>query len=33
MTKGDFPPSVRLGERSSSWFEDKIDQWFIRARK
>ncbi|KJF85214.1 AlpA family transcriptional regulator [Photobacterium leiognathi] len=29
MTKGDFPRSVPLGERSVGWFEDKIDQWLL----
>ncbi|PSW69480.1 AlpA family transcriptional regulator [Photobacterium sp. GB-50] len=33
MTKGDFPPSIPLGERSVGWFEDKIDQWLLEREK
>ncbi|WP_425258914.1 helix-turn-helix transcriptional regulator [Photobacterium angustum] len=33
MSKGDFPRSVPLGERSVGWFEDTIDSWLLEREK
>jgi prophage regulatory protein len=27
---GEFPSQIQLGERSSGWIEDEVDQWLIQ---
>jgi len=27
IAKGMFPPPIKIGERSSGWIEDEIEQW------
>lgn len=29
MHDGKFPASIKLGERSTGWFEHEIDNWLI----
>jgi prophage regulatory protein len=31
IKKGEFPPPIKIGSRSSAWVEDEIDAW-IEAR-